>query len=205
MRERFATLGRAWLLATKLLKSSKNICIWDPWRRRTTTWVRRYRGESRRQIDASSDCATNCSRGICHVQQNSSSTRPWSARSCCMAVRHGGQLLVGPKLENGVYRRRYNFDLQKEFDSPCVINIVKTNRLRYAGLMIKRPEDLPQKAIFIARPQGTRQREDQNPGGRMGWTAKAGSLGPQIGRTELKIKRNGENFLDRPWQQTGCK
>jgi hypothetical protein len=42
-------------------------------------------------------------------------------------------------------------------DSPCVINIVKTNRLRYAGHMIKRPEDLQQKAIFIARPQGTRR------------------------------------------------
>jgi hypothetical protein len=58
----------------------------------------------------------------------------------------------GPKLGNGVYRRRYNFELQKEFDSPCVINIVKTNRLRYAGHMIRRPEDLPQKAIFKARP-----------------------------------------------------
>jgi hypothetical protein len=52
----------------------------------------------------------------------------------------------------GVYRRRYNFEIQREFDSPCVINIVKTNRLRYTGHMIRRPEDLPQKAIFIARP-----------------------------------------------------
>jgi hypothetical protein len=62
-----------------------------------------------------------------------------------------------PKQENDVHRRRYNFELQREFDSPCVINIVKTNRLRYAGHMIRRPEDLPQKAIFIARPQGTRR------------------------------------------------
>jgi Reverse transcriptase (RNA-dependent DNA polymerase) len=28
------------------------------------------------EIDASSDCASNCSRGICHVQQNSSSKKP---------------------------------------------------------------------------------------------------------------------------------
>jgi Reverse transcriptase (RNA-dependent DNA polymerase) len=46
-------------------------------------------GESRLQIDCSSDCTNNCSGGIFHVQQNSSSTRPRSCRSCCMAVRHG--------------------------------------------------------------------------------------------------------------------
>jgi hypothetical protein len=63
--------------------------------------------------------------------------------------------ICGPKLENGVFRRRYNFELQREFDSPCVINIVKTVRKRYAGHMIRRPEDLPQKTIFIARPQRT--------------------------------------------------
>ena len=56
-----------------------------------------------------------------------------------------------------IIRRRYNFELEREFDSPKVINVVKTNRLRYAGHMIRRPEDLPQKAIFIARPQGTRR------------------------------------------------
>jgi hypothetical protein len=32
------------------------------------------------------------------------------------------------------------------------LTIMKTNRLRYAGHMIGRPEDLPQKAIVIARP-----------------------------------------------------
>jgi hypothetical protein len=53
--------------------------------------------------------------------------------------------ICGPKLENGIYRRRYNFELQR-FDKPCIINIVKTYRLRYAGHMVSRPEDLPQKA-----------------------------------------------------------
>jgi hypothetical protein len=56
-----------------------------------------------------------------------------------------------------VDRRRYNFELDREFDNPSVINVVKTSRLRYAGHMIRRPEDLPQKAIFIAKPQGTRR------------------------------------------------
>jgi hypothetical protein len=32
----------------------------------------------------------------------------------------------------------------------------KTNRLRYAGHVIRRPEDLPQKAICRAKPNGRR-------------------------------------------------
>jgi hypothetical protein len=35
----------------------------------------------------------------------------------------------------------------------------------YAGHMIRRPEDLPQKGLFRAKPI---IKEDQNPGGRMG-------------------------------------
>jgi hypothetical protein len=41
--------------------------------------------------------------------------------------------ICGPKIENGVYRRRYNYELEREFDSPNVLNVTKTNRLRYAG------------------------------------------------------------------------
>jgi hypothetical protein len=65
--------------------------------------------------------------------------------------------ICGPKIENGVYRRRYNHELDKEFDSPNALNVTKTSRLRYAGHMIRRPEDLPQKAlIFRAKPNGRR-------------------------------------------------
>jgi hypothetical protein len=49
--------------------------------------------------------------------------------------------------ENGVYRRRYNHELDKEFNSPNALNVTKTTRLRYAGHMIRRPEDLPQKTL----------------------------------------------------------
>jgi hypothetical protein len=44
--------------------------------------------------------------------------------------------ICAPKIENGVYRRRYNHELEREFDSPNVLNVTKTNRLRYAGHMI---------------------------------------------------------------------
>jgi hypothetical protein len=46
-----------------------------------------------------------------------------------------------------------NHELDKEFDSPNALNITKTSRLRYAG---HRPDDLPQKALFRAKPNGRR-------------------------------------------------
>jgi hypothetical protein len=64
--------------------------------------------------------------------------------------------ICGPKIENGVYRRRYNHELEREFDSPNALNVMKTSRLRYAGHMIRRPEDLPQKALFRAKHNGRR-------------------------------------------------
>jgi hypothetical protein len=62
--------------------------------------------------------------------------------------------ICGPKTENGVYSRRYNHELDKEFNSSNALNVTKTSRLCYAGHMIKRPEDLPQKALFRAKPNG---------------------------------------------------
>jgi hypothetical protein len=52
--------------------------------------------------------------------------------------------ICGPKIENGVYRRRYNHELDKEFNSPNVLNVTMTSRMPCAGHMIRRPEDLPQ-------------------------------------------------------------
>jgi hypothetical protein len=62
--------------------------------------------------------------------------------------------IYGPKIENGVWRRRYNHKLYKEFNSPNTLNVTKTSRLRYAGHMIRRSKDLPQKALFRAKPIG---------------------------------------------------
>jgi hypothetical protein len=36
------------------------------------------------------------------------------------------------------------------------LNVTKTSRLRYTGHMIRRPEDLPQRALFRAKPNGRR-------------------------------------------------
>jgi hypothetical protein len=64
--------------------------------------------------------------------------------------------ICGPKIENGVYRRRYNHKLDIEFNIPNSLNVTKISRLRYAGHMIRRQEDLPQKDIFRAKPNGRR-------------------------------------------------
>jgi hypothetical protein len=64
--------------------------------------------------------------------------------------------ICGPNIENGVYRRRYNHELDQEFDSPNALNVTKTSRLRYAGHMIRRPEDLQQRTLFRAKPNGRR-------------------------------------------------
>jgi hypothetical protein len=64
--------------------------------------------------------------------------------------------ICGPKIENGVYKSRYNHELDKEFNSPNALNVTKTVRLRYADHMIRRPEDLSQKALFRAKPNWRR-------------------------------------------------
>jgi hypothetical protein len=66
------------------------------------------------------------------------------------------QTICGPKIKNGVYRRRCYHELDKEFDSSNALNVTKTSRLRYAGHMIRRPENLPQNALFRAKPNRRR-------------------------------------------------
>jgi hypothetical protein len=58
--------------------------------------------------------------------------------------------------ERKVFRTICGPKLEREFDSPNVLNVSKTSRLHYAGHMIRRPEDLPQKALFRAKPIGRR-------------------------------------------------
>jgi hypothetical protein len=56
--------------------------------------------------------------------------------------------ICGPKIENGVYRRRYNHELEREFDSPNVLNVTKTSRLRYAGHIITEDSKTYHKKLY---------------------------------------------------------
>jgi hypothetical protein len=52
-------------------------------------------------------------------------------------------MIYGPKIVDGVYRSRYDFELDREFSSPNFIGVVKSNILRYARHMIRDAENLP--------------------------------------------------------------
>jgi hypothetical protein len=53
-----------------------------------------------------------------------------------------------PEIVDGVYRSRYNFELDREFNSPNVIGVLKNSRLRYVEHMIRDANDLPQSALW---------------------------------------------------------
>jgi hypothetical protein len=101
--------------------------------------------------------------------------------------------ICGPKIEHGVYRRRYNYELEREFDSPNVLNVTKTNRLRYAGHTICIPEDLPQKALFRAKPNGRR-----NQGRPKSRWADGVNSNRWCQRLLALCSRHGEIFFNRP-------
>jgi hypothetical protein len=44
--------------------------------------------------------------------------------------------ICGPKIENGVYRRRYNHELEREFDSPNALNVTKTSKSKRTIFLI---------------------------------------------------------------------
>jgi hypothetical protein len=81
----------------------------------------------------------------------------YGSETWVLTKKNGNQFLVferkilrticGPKIKNGVSRRRYNHELDKEYDSPNALNVTKISRLRYAGHMIRRPEDLYHKEL----------------------------------------------------------
>jgi hypothetical protein len=84
----------------------------------------------------------------------------YGSEACVLTKMEKNQLLVlrtiwFPKIEHAVYRRGYNHELDKEFDSPNSLNVTKTSRLRYAGHMTRRPKDLPHRS-FRAKPNGRR-------------------------------------------------
>jgi hypothetical protein len=89
-------------------------------------------------------------------------------------------------------------ELDKEFNSPNAPNVTKTSRLRYAGHMISRPEDLPQKVLFRAKPNG--RINQGRPKSRWADGVNCDSLAlAVIGRTVLKTGRHGEIFFNRHW------
>jgi hypothetical protein len=64
--------------------------------------------------------------------------------------------IFDPKIVDGLYRSRYNFEIDREFNSPNDSGVVQSNKLRYVGHMMRGAQDLPQKALLRAVPEGRR-------------------------------------------------
>jgi hypothetical protein len=177
---RFVTWGIAWQLATNTLKSSKNLYLMTP--------TNDVSLEIQRTIQTDNRCFFGLRKHLqsSHLSRQTKFTihttliRPvllYGSETCVSTKRKENPLLVferkvlrticGPNIENAGHRRRYKHELEKEFDSPNALNVTKTSRLRYAGHMIRRPKDLPQKALE-PNPMEGEIKEDRNPGGRMG-------------------------------------
>jgi hypothetical protein len=103
------------------------------------------------------------------------------------------QTICGPKIENDVYRRRQNHELDKEFNNANGLNVTKTSRLRYAVNIIRRPEDLPQKALPRAKPNGRRNQ------GRLKsrWADGVNSDSPSLGiRDQMQYAQSRQTWKD---------
>jgi hypothetical protein len=71
------------------------------------------------------------------------------------------QTICDPKIKNDIYRRRYNHDLDKEFDSPNALNVTKTSRSEH-------PKTYHKKLYLEPNPMEGEIKKNRNPGERMG-------------------------------------
>ena len=59
--------------------------------------------------------------------------------------------IFGTKLEDGRHRRRYNFELEQDFGEPNIIAVVKCNRLRWAGHLVRMDSELQENYLKMIR------------------------------------------------------
>ena len=66
--------------------------------------------------------------------------------------------ILGAKWENGILRRRYNSELDREFGHPNIVAQVKVNRLRWAGHVARMSSTRAPSILFNNDPEGRRDR-----------------------------------------------
>jgi len=64
--------------------------------------------------------------------------------------------IFGAKKENNTYRRRCNFELERDFREPNIVAIVKWNRLKWAGHLARMSPNRAPKKLFEKDPEGSR-------------------------------------------------
>ena len=64
--------------------------------------------------------------------------------------------ILGAKLDNGRWRRRYNFELDQAFEEPNIVTTVRVNRLRWAGHLARMDPNRAPAKLFSIDPEGRR-------------------------------------------------
>jgi len=65
--------------------------------------------------------------------------------------------IYGGILENGMWRRRHNFELERELRGLTVCGIVKLSRLRWAGHVVRMGDTRTPKIVLTRTPEGRRR------------------------------------------------
>jgi hypothetical protein len=63
--------------------------------------------------------------------------------------------ISGPIKENGVWRSRYNHELDQLCNTPDVMKVIKVGQLRQLGHLFRMQEQNPCKMLSLHKPEGT--------------------------------------------------
>jgi hypothetical protein len=64
--------------------------------------------------------------------------------------------IFGAKQENGIWRKRYKYELYETFNEPNVVTYIKIKRLEWAGHLVRLNNDRTLKRMFNTKPDGVR-------------------------------------------------
>ena len=66
--------------------------------------------------------------------------------------------IFGGVCEDGVWRRRYNFELNQLYNNTPIVVFIKSRRLEWAGLVARMPQESTVKRVLSAAPTGIRRK-----------------------------------------------
>lgn len=66
--------------------------------------------------------------------------------------------IFGAINEQGLWRRRYNFELYQTYKDPDIVTFIKLQRLRWAGHLARMPDNDVTKRLTMNTPEGRRSR-----------------------------------------------
>jgi hypothetical protein len=65
--------------------------------------------------------------------------------------------IYGPVEENGIWRSRYNHEINKLYSEPDILNVIKIMKLRWLGQLFRMQEQNPFRQLTLHKPEGTRR------------------------------------------------